>query len=93
MKIFKMNASDWCAAKTLDDAKLALAKTLGNGEVDKAFEDEYIENPHEVEDRFLDSLVFTDDDISATTRSFRQELQRRINKGEVFPQYFASSEY
>lgn len=39
----------------------------------------------------MDRLKFTDDD--GESRTFREELARRIASGDEFPQLFATSEY
>ena len=91
MKIFKMNDCDWVAAKTLEEAKLCLAKQMANGVVDEKFEEEFLDCPYELSEEDTERLKFVDEN-GKTTRSFKIELLRRINGGEEFPQHFASTE-
>ncbi len=54
-----------------------------------------IHNPRELSAEDMEQLKFLDDPDcdEAEERSFAAELQRRIDAGEQFPQFFASTEY
>lgn len=103
IKIFKMNDYDWVAASNLEGAKLCLAKECADGIVDADFEDEFLDNPRALTDDEMLECQFYDDEpkwdedkqdyIISTSRSFREELTKRIDRGESFPQYFALGEW
>ena len=88
LKIFRMNDCDWMAAETLEQAKRGYLQTVwgGTGECD----DEAFDCPGEISEAQYDRLLFRDDD--GTTRTFREQLQRMIERGEKFPCFFASTE-
>lgn len=92
MKIFRMNDCDWVAAESLEDAFDVPEAQLGFSR------DEWkdlCDDPKELTEEELDSHQFTPDpyDKSNAKISFREELNRRIQLGEKFPQFFASTEY
>lgn len=93
MKIYKMNDCDWIAAENLDEAKLCLAVLIDRGVVDAKFEEEYLDDPYEISEEQWDKLKFVDEDDPKDVRSFREELQRMMDKGTKFPAFFASTEY
>lgn len=103
MNIYQLNDCDWCAAETLDEAKLCMAKMVANGEVTPAFEKEFLDYPRCLSDAEMDSLKFCeeyDDRIDFANElvhrrkvSFREKLQQMIDAGEKFPTFFASTEY
>ena len=92
IKIFKIGDSDWIASETLEQA-LIVFKGISDLKDDMEC--------HELSDHELDNLKFrdeecedeNDEEMPTNERSFRDELKNRIDKGEEFPQYFASSEY
>lgn len=95
MKIFQVNDIDWFAGENADDC-FKLLKEMGmydDGDIQAMKDDGY---PVELTDEDMDRLVFVDDvydNLKSNKRTFREELQRRINAGEEFPCMFASSEY
>lgn len=89
MKIFKLNDCDWFAAGTLEEAILCAKTECG-------YDDDSIEDPHELTDEEMDRLQyrFTDDyDRPLASMSFRAALAKRIADGERFPYMFASTEH
>jgi hypothetical protein len=96
IKVFEVNDCDWVAAATLEDAMAFYAKECFAGNRAEAFPDGE-EEVAEVTDEAMNRLKFRDDefhdDDKATIRTFREELQRRIDAGDKFPQFFASTEY
>jgi hypothetical protein len=95
IKVFQVNDCDWVAAETLEDALAFYAKEFFAGDLEEAFPDGESEAAEaaEVTDAGMDRLKFHDDDDRSITRTFREELQRRIDAGDTFPQFFASTEY
>ena len=91
MKIFSMNDCDWMAAETLEEATAVYLRDFGGG-LDA---DEALDQPHEVSEAGMDRLRFHDDDAETPEdyRTFRQELQVRMARGDKFPCFFASTEY
>lgn len=86
MRIFSMNDCDWMAAQTLEEAKAAYLKDSYGGKDEHAFDD-----PAEITEKQYDGLMFRDDD--GENRTFRQQLERMIERGDTFPAFFASTEY
>lgn len=92
MRVFRMNDCDWWMARTLEDAKASYQETLGPVHEEEAFND-----PRELTDAELDRLMFCDVDehdrpMKKTRRTFREELQRRIDAGVTVAEMFASTE-
>jgi len=99
-RVFQLNEFDWWAGFDLESVKAAYLKEMGYEDsrlmdVRDAFDD-----PHEVADLDMERLKFVDGDdpINADgtpggTRSFREQLDLMIAKGEQFPCFFASTEY
>ena len=83
MKIFSMNDCEWMAAETLEEAKVAYLEQTGEDE-------DLLDDPGEIAESQYDKLMFRDDDGS---RTFRQQLDLMIARGEKFPTFFASTEY
>lgn len=90
MKIFKVNDCDWIAAETPEQALECLRQHVGDEDVDAWLED--FGQPVELTAEDLDAHTFHDGD-DGDERTFREELQRRIDEGDAFPQFFASTEY
>ena len=93
MRVFRLNECDWWMARSLIEAKADYLATFGPMPEDEAFDD-----PRELSDADLDRLQFVDTDvdenpIKGSRRSFREELQQRIEAGANWPQHFASTEY
>lgn len=95
IKIFQMNDCDWVAAETLAEAKQCLADHIDRGVVDEQFERDFIKEPYAISKEAMDKLKFLGDEGAPYEApvTFRQELKRRINAGEKFPQMFASTEF
>ena len=62
IKLFRMNDADWVAAKTLEEAKQCLADFFANGIIDKAFEEEFLDNPREITEQEMDTFKFIDEE-------------------------------
>jgi hypothetical protein len=90
-RVYCMDDYEWWVAKSLDEAKVAYAKDR----MSDAEAAEYIEDAHELSDEAMDSLKFTDTDEHdepTVTRTFREELARRIEHGLSAPELFACTE-
>lgn len=90
MKIFSMNDCDWMAAPTLEEAKAAYLKDV-YGVNSTNDEGDAFDDPGEISETQYDKLLFHDDD--GKVRSFREQLQLMIERGDKFPVLFASTEY
>lgn len=86
IKVFKLDDCDWWAGENLADTIAEARKQCGPGCYDNAEEDAV-----GVSDEAMQTLKFVDED--GTTRTFAEELQRRIDAGAEFPSLFASTEY
>jgi hypothetical protein len=89
IKVWQVTDVEWFAAATAEDALKAFAEYAGD-----CYEEllEEFGEPEELSDAALDRLQFTDED-DGVSRSFREELAKRIADGGAFPQFFATSEY
>lgn len=85
MKIWKMNDTDFVAADTAAEAIEELTFFYGDDRADG--------DPVELTDDELDELQFNGDveDPYEEPLTYRQELAKRIEDEEEFPQFFASS--
>lgn len=97
IKVFAMNDCDWVAAETAEDAVALYMKETGLSR-EEALEGK--DQPDEMtEAQMLEEkfLAYEEDDegdpLSPTTRTFREELDRRLAAGETFPCFFASTEH
>lgn len=89
IKVFKMNDCDWMAAKTITEAKKAYLELVVLGSLD---DDEAFDDPSELGPKAMAHFRYHDTDQN-TSRSFQDELEARIARGVVFPEYFATTEY
>jgi hypothetical protein len=91
MRVFAMNDCDWWMARSLEEAKADYCHQTGSTE------SELCPEARELTDAELDRLRITDLDDnerpSGKSRSFRKELQRRVDAGITKPEMFASTEY
>ena len=92
LKIWQVTDAEWFAAVSAEDALKAYAEYAEdcygkNSDEGKARQEEFGE-PVATN---MDRRKFTDDD--GESRTFREELARRIANGDAFPQFFATSEY
>jgi hypothetical protein len=95
IKIFKMTDCDWWAGLDLESC---IADTVREYGLPR---DEAVDpNAHELTDEELDRFKFIDGDdpINADgtpggSRTFREQLALQVNRGDTFPQFFASTEY
>lgn len=86
VKVFALNDCDWYAATSLKDAIRGWKQDTGMG-------DDELDNPHELTEADMLYYKFIDEDKPEEKRTFKDELQRRVVKGEKFPQFFATTEY
>lgn len=93
VKIFKLNACDWYAAVNMESAIQQIIFDSGN-----AREDCVDSSCHELTDEELDRLQFMDDieideDAEDGSRSFLEQLELMIDRGDSFPCLFATTEF
>ena len=93
--IFAMNDCDWVAAETMQQAKQCLADHVDRGVVDEKFEQDFLDEPYKLSPLAMDKLKYIGDEDNPYEKpvTFTQELKNRIDAGEKFPQFFASTEY
>jgi hypothetical protein len=99
IKVFRMNACDWYAAATADDAIRAMAGWNGYPETPEGIA--LLCRDHEVqpveltdEEMNLTQFALIDGDEQYIGRiSFRERLDEMLLDGEEFPTFFASTEY
>jgi hypothetical protein len=84
MRVFRVNDFDWWMAETAEQAKSAAIEFYG----DEDMVDEVVE----LTDDQLSSHTFYDED-DETTKTFEQQLLKRIKEGATTPEMFASTEY
>lgn len=85
IKVFQMDDIEWWAGESLEACIAEGRRTCG--------EDCYTEcsEQGEVSEEGMQRLKFTDDD--GTVRTFAEELKRRVDAGEKFPQPFAATDW
>lgn len=89
IKVFKVSDCDWFAAKTAKEARQCAIEWTENDEWEWD-EDEIEELTDEQMNRFT---YREEDEPEATRRTFREELDRMIARGDKFPCMFASTDY
>ena len=93
VKIFKLNDCDWYAAEDMESAIQQIMH-----DTDNAREDCVDCSRHELTDEEMDSLQFMDDreideDAEDGSRSFREQLELMVERGDSFPCLFATTEF
>lgn len=86
ISVFRMDDMEYWAGESLEACVAEGRRQCGD--------DCYPDDPHEqrqVTDEGMQRLKFIDDDGSE--RTFAEELARRIEAGETFPQPFAASDW
>lgn len=87
MKIYKVTDCDWWIASSAEEARASIIESYGNDDcvypLDEIFE---------LDGESMDRLKFYDED-HGVRRTFREELNRRIENGIKGPEMFASTEY
>lgn len=93
VKIFKLNDCDWYAAVNMESAIQQIIFDSGNTR-----EDCVDSSRHELTDDEMDRLQFMDDReideyAEEGVRSFREQLEFMIDRGDSFPCLFATTEF
>ncbi|HSC06124.1 MAG TPA: hypothetical protein VLD59_04800 [Steroidobacteraceae bacterium] len=86
IKVFRMDDMEWWAGESLAACVAEGRRQCG----DDCYPDDPSEQ-HELSDEAMQRLKFMDEDGS--TRTFAEELARRIAAGEAFPQQFAAEDW
>jgi len=86
MKVFQMNECDWYMAESAEEARIGYDRDYDPG-------DDSENQPRELEEYEMQSLMFTDEDGADLPRSFAEELKIRLSKENVKHGIFASTEY
>lgn len=89
IQVFQLNDWTWYAAETLEEAAAQYSK-----DSDGLPSEELCVDPFALSDEAMDRIVYHDDmyDSGSPCRSFREELQRRVDRGFKFPCFFATTE-
>ena len=88
LRVFELG-DEWFAGKDLDEVRELVRRDFSGIYDNSDLTEDDIE---ELTDEDMDTMTFTDDTPQGLTRSFRDELFRRIAKGDTFPQWFAMRE-
>lgn len=83
IRVFQLNELEWWAGESLESVLKYYKEHVCDDE-------ETIEDPYELSDDALDTLIFNDDDGSK--RTFREELNNCIKEKQEFPCFFATTE-
>lgn len=92
VRVYRLDDFTWWAGYSLQSC---IEDAARNYDYDAEWSSE---SARQVTDDEMQRLTFVDENEDgsmdcATTRTFAAELQRRIEAGEQFPQFFASTEY
>lgn len=101
IRVWRLNDCDWVAARTLTEAIDCLCKITGISRAEAVDESD---KPRALTVGELAKLTFVtdeeEDNVTAIEgcpvykrHSFAVELQRRMDRGDEFPCYFASTEF
>lgn len=85
IKVFALDDIEWWAGESLEACLAAARDQCG----DECYREE--SDQHEVSADSMKRLTFIDEDGSK--RTFADELQRRVDAGEQFPQAFAATDW
>lgn len=88
VKIYSFGDCDYYAARSARDVQLEATSLMGIRYTQDLLAEG--EQPRELSDHSLDTLIFRDEDGSR--RTFREHLRVLISRGEPFPCFFASTE-
>lgn len=86
MRVFEVGEGDWWIANSAEEARNLAISTYGDSETLYRIEEVVC-----LEGDILDTITFHDDD--GKTRTFRQELERRLADPDPKPQHFASDQF
>jgi hypothetical protein len=86
IKVYALDDISWWAGESLEACVAAARATCGEDSYDDA------SLHREVSAEGMQRLLFTDED-GGTCRTFAEELQRRVDAGEPFPQHFAARDW
>lgn len=86
IRIFRMDDNEWWAGESLEACVAEGRRQCG----DECYPDDPSEQ-YELTDEQMRKLKFEDED--GTTRTFAEELARRVADGEKFPQPFAAEDW
>lgn len=88
-RVYQLNDYEWWMARSLEDAIADWCSVTGCTTED-------CDDARELTDAELDSFRFFDEGVDESgntiTRTFREELARRVAAGETEPQLFATTE-
>lgn len=94
MKVFEINECEWYAGEDAESCiKLAMEESgLTREDVCDGNEDT---KSMELSEEAMDRLHFIDEDEAGNTtkRTFAEQLQLMIERGETFPAFFATTEF
>jgi hypothetical protein len=85
IKVFRMDDMEWWAGESLEVCVTEGRRQCGA----ECYPDG--DEQYELSEEAMQRLKFIDDD--GTTRTFAEELARRIAAGESFPQQFAAEDW
>jgi len=85
IKIFQMNECDFIAAENMKEAIEYYKKEFD-------YHDEPDEEPVELSEKDLNTFRFLDEDDPKENYTFKDELEKNMKDGTIFPCLFASTE-
>jgi len=89
MRVFQINDYDWFMAETAEQARNAAIELYGSDDDDCVLPLNEIE---EVSDSEMARLKINDEE-DGMTRTFKEQVAKRIKEGANKPEFFASTEY
>jgi len=85
MNVYRLNDVDWYMAETLEAAILACEADVGESR------EEIISEPYKLTDEELKTSEFNFED--GTKVSFKEYLEAFIERNDIEPQFFATTEF
>jgi hypothetical protein len=86
LRIYALNECEWWAGFDMESTIQAHLKNCGLSR------EEAVDEPYELTEEQMDTTQFRDDE-TREPRTFRQQLDVMVERGESFPAFFATTEY
>lgn len=97
IKVYRLNDCDWFAGPSLESCVQCYLRDYIHTPDSLQNRDEYIDDEEELSDEQMERLKFTDTEGEWGEKNkeytFQSALEQMIQRGVVFPAFFASTEF